>query len=289
MEVNFIQIFDKLDSIIVVFDEFFNVVYSNEHAGDILSDNDDLLFIINDKYKCKLLSVVKSGVTQIIIDKGKVFKTSEKVYRVCIKEFTQNQYLLEAVIINDIMPDEALLKYKKKLDFEISIDGILSSLYKFLCKNDCSIKEISRVLLEKTLSLINADSGYIFTRVENITGIITYGFKIREEINIYDEIIEFKDNQEFFKKLIHQNFLVKFDDNTDNFILKKSLSSGLLTKNKQYVIIPILSSKKTIGLMAFSRNHDFTDDDIRGLNIIAEYYSLVFQHKNHEQVLKKMA
>jgi len=316
---------DYLQNCLIIFDKEYKIVFSNNSAKTIIKDYNNILEIFNHEY----LTILKNGVENkfafIITEHFKhnktILNTSNESYKVIIKPFCDDLFIMEAVEINSLKvantffrtkiqeyenklglidklinlkrktlsslnpdSDDYIYRYEEQLKFELAIDAALSQIYEPMISQTTSFKSIAETILTQSKLITNSEYGYIFA--QNIS--------IYEDVSylISDSMSKHTINKNFEKlwKFAFDSHKAFYINSLDNYNIPDDLSIDDIKDIKCFISIPIMFDKEFVGQIVLANSKkNYTENDFRAALRLSQFYSLAIQRKKFDDELKRLA
>jgi diguanylate cyclase (GGDEF)-like protein len=324
------RIFDNLEIGVVIFDDEYKVDFTNKMASDILDDNKNIKEAINEEYFSLLFNGVENRFTFFIkespLKHKPVFKTSDIHYKLVIKPFKENYFIMEIIeqnalkkanhflisqamknkkklhildklveikkdilISEDMDTDEILSYYDEQLHFELSIDAAISEIYGTVLSQYSTLKEVASKMIIQMKKLTESEFGIVYTMNQ-------------EENHIYNAVAKVSDNSQIpYKSILPTEINInKFNENyrllwhsirtKEPFYMNEPEYVDEKVKVNGHLSLPMILDNKLVGfVLLLNPANSYTKHDIRAVLRLGQMFSMALWRIWNEKKLEKMA
>ena len=185
------------------------------------------------------------------------------------------------------------MQAEDKLKRELEIDVALSQLYKPLISPSAKIEYIAAIVLDKAKSLTRSEHGYV-SSIDPVTG-DAVGHTLTEMLK--DQCRVSSDKKIAFprSKEGHYGGLWGYALNTREAFITNSPQEHPATVGlpeghvpiRRFLSVPVMLEHELVGQIALANKaKDYTDQDLKAIGRLAEFYALAIQRNRAEEALR---
>jgi signal transduction histidine kinase len=181
-----------------------------------------------------------------------------------------------------------------KLKRESDLNAALSELYKPLISPSATIEYIASIVLDKTKSLTQSDHGYV-SSIDPLTGdavghTLTEMLKDQCRVSADQKIAFPMDKDGRYKGLSGHALNTReafFTNSPQDHPATAGLPGGHVPI-RRFLSVPVMLENELVGQIALANKAmDYTDQDLKAIGRVCEFYALAIQRNRTEEALQK--